>query len=256
MGDTFHNTYEDALRAAAYAGLEYPGTYHLAFRDLPQILKAHVCGERALDFGCGAGRSTRFLQNLGFTVVGVDISEEMLRLAREHDPTGDYLLVKPGEPIEVEPASLDLVLAVFPFDNIATAATKISIFRELGRLLRPTGRIVNLVSSPDIYVNEWLSFSTRAFPENRVAVGGDVVRVVMLDVADSRPVEDILWAHEDYLEVYREAGLLMEAVYRPLGRDDEGFPWVTELTVAPWVIYVRRQASPELAQDLAKKTDR
>ena len=93
MGDTFHNTYEDALRAAAYAGLKYPGTYYLAFRDLPQILKAHVCGERALDFGCGTGRSTRFLQNLGFNVIGVDISVEMLRLAREHDPKGHYLLV-------------------------------------------------------------------------------------------------------------------------------------------------------------------
>jgi SAM-dependent methyltransferase len=245
MGDTFHNTYEDALRAAAYADLEYPGTYHLAFRDLPQILKAHVCGKRALDFGCGTGRSTRFLQNLGFTVIGVDISVEMLRLAREHDPKGNYLLVNPGEPIEVELASMDLVLAAFPFDNIATALTKISLFMELGRLLRPTGRIINLVSSPEIYVNEWLSFSTRAFPENRMAVSGDVVRVVMLDVPDSRPVEDILWTHEDYLDVYHEAGLEMEAVYRPLGRDDEDYPWVTELTAAPWAIYVLRRSCPE-----------
>jgi len=244
MADTFLNTYEDALRAAAYAGLEYPGTYHLAFRDLPQILKEHTFGVRALDFGCGAGRSTRFLQKLGYTVTGVDISMEMLRLAREHDPKGNYLLVKPGEPIEVEPASMDLVLAAFPFDNIAPAATKISIFKELNRLLMPTGRIVNLVSSPEIYVNEWLSFSTSAFPENHKAVSGDIVRVVMLDVADSRPVEDILWTHEDYLEVYREAGLVVEAVYRPLGRDDEDFPWVTELTAAPWVIYVLRRAFP------------
>lgn len=238
MGDTFHNTYEDALRAAAYAGLKYPGTYYLAFRDLPQILKAHVCGERALDFGCGTGRSTRFLQNLGFNVIGVDISVEMLRLAREHDPKGHYLLVKPGMPIEVEARSMDLVLAAFPFDNIATAATKISLFEELSRLLRPNGRIINLVSSPEIYVNEWVSFSTRAFPGNRTAASGDVVRVVMLDVPDSRPVEDILWTHEDYLNVYHEAGLAEEAVYRPLGRDDEGFPWVTELAISPWVIYV------------------
>jgi hypothetical protein len=28
----FPNTYEDARRAAAYASLAYPGTYHLAFR--------------------------------------------------------------------------------------------------------------------------------------------------------------------------------------------------------------------------------
>lgn len=242
MGDTFHNTYEDGLRAAAYASLEYPGTYYLAFRDLPKILKAHVRGDRALDFGCGAGRSTRFLQNLGFTVIGADISEEMLRLARERDSDGTYLLVRSGEPIELGPASMDLVLAAFPFDNIPGAA-KISILRELGGLLGPTGRIVNLVSSPEIYVNEWLSFSTRAFPENRTAVSGDVVRIVMLDVADSRPIEDIFWTHEDYLKVYRETGLEMEAVYRPLGREDEDFSWVTELTTSPWVIYVLRPGS-------------
>lgn len=238
MGDTFHNTYEDALRAAAYASLKYPGTYYLAFRDLPQILKAHVCGERALDFGCGTGRSTRFLQTLGFNVIGIDISAEMLHLAREHDPEGNYLLTKPGKPIEVEAGSMDLVLAAFPFDNIATAATKISLFEELGGLLRPNGRIINLVSSPEIYVNEWLSFSTRAFPENRTAASGDVVRIVMLDVPDSRPVEDILCTHEDYLNVYHQAGLAMETVYRPLGRVDEKFPWVTELNIPPWAIYV------------------
>jgi SAM-dependent methyltransferase len=238
MGDTFHNTYEDALRAAAYSGLKYPGTYYLAFRDLPQILKAHVCGERALDFGCGTGRSTRFLQNLGFNVIGVDISAEMLHLARKHDPKGNYLLVRPGKPIEVQAGSMDLVLAAFPFDNIATAATKIALFEELRHLLTPNGRLVNLVSSPEIYLNEWLSFSTQGFPENRMAASGDVVRVVMLDVPDSRPVEDILWTHEDYLDVYQEAGLIMEAVYRPLGRDDEQFSWVTELNIAPWVIYV------------------
>lgn len=191
-----------------------------------------------MDFGCGAGRSTRFLKNLGFNVIGVDISVEMLRLAREHDPNGNYLQVKPGKPIDVEAGSMDLVLAAFPFDNIATAAAKISLFEELGRLLRPNGRIINLVSSPEIYVNEWLSFSTRAFPENRNAASGDVVRVVMLDVPDSRPVEDILWTHDDYLHVYHEAGLAMKSVYRPLGRDEDEFPWVTELNIPPWAIYV------------------
>ena len=35
-----------------------------------------------LDFGCGAGRVTRALANRFGHVVGVDISEEMLRLAR------------------------------------------------------------------------------------------------------------------------------------------------------------------------------
>src|SRR5512140_2215168 len=89
----FRNVYEDARRADAYAQLEFPGTYYLAFRDLPDLIRAHVKGRRALDFGCGAGRSTRFLEKLGFETTGVDVSAEMVRRAREQDPDGDYRLV-------------------------------------------------------------------------------------------------------------------------------------------------------------------
>ncbi len=89
----FVNCYEDVNRANAYAALEFANTYYLAYRDLPAILSNSVTGERALDFGCGTGRSTRFLEKLGFHVTGVDISEPMLRIARATDPSGDYRLV-------------------------------------------------------------------------------------------------------------------------------------------------------------------
>ena len=85
---TFQNVYADATRAEAYSRLDFPGTYFLAFRDLPEILGRHVTGRRAVDFGCGAGRSTRFVRRLGFDAVGVDISEDMVRKAREIDPAG------------------------------------------------------------------------------------------------------------------------------------------------------------------------
>ena len=52
----FTNVYEDPRRAEAYANLEFPGTYYLAYRDLPEIIFEHVKGRKALDFGCGAGR--------------------------------------------------------------------------------------------------------------------------------------------------------------------------------------------------------
>jgi len=247
MNRTFINTYSDERRAASYASLEYPGTFFLAFRDLPEILKAHVKGKKALDFGCGAGRSTRFLKDLGYAVTGVDISEEMLDLARAKDLDGDYRLIKGKELADFEEQSFDLVLATFPFDNIPTAEEKIKHLNNLRLLLRHDGFIVNLVSSSDIYVNEWVSFSCKEFPENRSARSGCVVKIVMLDVEDSRPVEDVFWTHESYLNVYKEAGLELIETYRPLGRENEGYPWVTELTIAPWAIYVlgRGYSSPE-----------
>jgi hypothetical protein len=97
---------------------------------------------------------------------------------------------------------------------------------------------VSLVSSPDIYVNEWASFSTKGFPENRTARSGDKVRIVMLDVEDQRPIEDILWTDEDYHEVYKRSELIPIMTYRPLAKPSEAYPWVSETTIAPWVIYV------------------
>ena len=69
MSEDFSNVYEDRDRAASYAKLAFPGTYHLAYRDLPAIIAQHVPGGRALDFGCGTGRSTRFVRDLGFETV-------------------------------------------------------------------------------------------------------------------------------------------------------------------------------------------
>jgi len=238
MTADFSNVYDDKARAEAYAKLEFPGTYYLAYRDLPAIIAEHVRGRKAIDFGCGAGRSTRFLHGLGFDVVGIDISEHMIARARERDPEGKYLLASDDSLRELAADTYDLVLSAFTFDNIATIEKKVALFKSLGHLLKDGGRIVNLVSAPEIYVNEWTSFSTKNFPQNRSAQSGDKVLIVMLDVEDRRPVEDILWTDPDYREVYRRAGLLPIETYRPLGVRDEGYPWVSEMTTAPWVIYV------------------
>ena len=50
---SFSNVYDDTERAKAYAALEFPGTYYLAYRDLPAIISQyvaqHVSGREALD---------------------------------------------------------------------------------------------------------------------------------------------------------------------------------------------------------------
>ena len=241
MSDEFSNVYDDETRAASYADLEFPGTYWLAFRDLPSLIRSHVQGRRALDFGCGTGRSTRFLRDLGFEVTGVDISESMLEKARARDPEGDYLLVPDGDLGLVEQGAFDLVLSTFTFDNIPTVESKMAALRALRGVLKSSGRMVNLVSSPVIYLHEWASFSTRDFPENRHAGSGDTVRIVMLDVEDRRPVQDVLCTDDDYAELYLAAGLAPVDEHRPLGRPDEPITWVSETAVSPWVIYVLQQ---------------
>jgi SAM-dependent methyltransferase len=234
----FINCYEDATRASAYAQLEFANTYYLAYRDLPEIIHQHVSGTRAIDFGCGTGRSTRFLRRLGFDVAGVDIAAEMIAKARELDPGGNYRLAKDDDLSEFQAGSYDLVLSVFTFDNIPGLETKARLFCDLRALLKPSGKLVSVVSSPEIYLHEWASFSTKDYPENRHAQSGDLVRIITTDFPDRRPAEDILWTDESYREVYVRAGLNLIATYKPLAKGDEPYKWVSETRIAPWVIYV------------------
>jgi SAM-dependent methyltransferase len=234
----FVNCYQDATRADAYATLEFKNTYYLAYRDLPGIIQQHVRGEKALDFGCGTGRSSRFLRQLGFEVTGVDIAEDMIRKARQIDPSGDYRLVA-GDDLRALPrGGYDLVLSAFTFDNIPGRENKIRIFRNLRELLREGGRIVHVVSTPEIYTHEWASFSTKDFPENRQCRSGDTVKIIVTDHADQRPVEDILWTDESYREVFAAAGLSAIQKYLPLATGNEPYTWINETRIAPWAIYV------------------
>jgi SAM-dependent methyltransferase len=235
---SFSNVYDDSSRAEAYAKLEFPGTYYLAFRDIPSILSEHVTGREALDFGCGAGRSTRFLKSLGFHSVGIDISDSMIRLATSLDPDGEYVLVKDGDYGALRRDGFDLVFSAFAFDNIPGVTKRTEILSGLKALLNPSGRIVILGSTPDIYTHEWASFTTRQFSRNFTAKSGDEVCTVMKDVDDKRPVVDVIWFHEDYLELFAASGLQMIAQYKPLGHPEEPYEWLSETSVAPWVIYV------------------
>ena len=234
----FRNSYADRGRAAAYDQLELGGTYDLVFRNLPELLKRHAEGARAVDFGCGTGRSTRFLQELGFTTTGIDISEEMVTIARNRDPDGTYAVIQDGEFSALPVGGFDLVQSAFTFDNIPGFDRKVRLFSGLKSLLADGATLLNIVSTPEIYLHEWASFSTQEYSQNRQARCGDVVRIITTDYSDARPVEDILWPHEDYLKVYQEAGLEVVEVTRPLAVGDETVAWQSELHVAPWAIYV------------------
>ena len=243
MNRTFCNVYEDEERARAYATLQFPGTYYLAFRDLPALIRRHSHGRRAFDFGCGTGRSTRFLRDLGLQVTGVDISQAMLDQARALDPAGEYHLVRDSIGVELARGSFDVIFAVFTFDNIPTDQAKADALSGLRDLLAPNGALFLVVSSPAIYVNEWASFSTRDFPENRHARDGDRVRIVMLDVPDRRPVEDVLCTDAHYQRLFESARLCVLDVQSPLATREEATQWITETSTAPWKIYVLRRAA-------------
>lgn len=65
----------------------------VAFGDLhflPWLERSLRAGQRALDLGCGTGQTALYLAGHGVQVTGVDISEEMLRLAQRKAEKAGY----------------------------------------------------------------------------------------------------------------------------------------------------------------------
>lgn len=228
-------THDYAKYAADYAKLGFEGTYYLAFRDVPTLLEKHARGSRALDYGCGPGRSTRFLKGLGYDIAGVDISEDMLRQARAQDDTGEYRRIRSAE-IPYDDASFDVVFSSFVFIEISNLAEITAILAEMKRVLKPDG-VVAVVTSPVSGIDgNWLSFSYD-FPENRRPIrSGDTIKLQIrgTDVV----LCDYHWTDEDYRNAFAQAGLSVRTVHTPLGRDDDGIEWKDEKTTPFIFIYL------------------
>jgi len=237
----FLNTYADINHADSYSKLEFPGCYYLAYRNLPEIINKYVRKGKAVDFGCGSGRSTRFLQNLGFDAIGIDISESMINKAREIDPAGKYQLINDGDFSSLPQGEFDLVLSIFTFDNIPGEKWRAKLFEGLKNLLNDNGIIVCLDSTPELYVNEWTSFSTKDYPENRKVKSGDIVRDIIIDAGNPIPCEDIFWTDDDYKKTFTKAGLELIHSHKIFGKPNEPFNWINETKIAPWIIYVLKK---------------
>lgn len=59
---------------------------------LLEFIKQFAPGSKFLDLCCGAGYESQRIRAFGYDVVGIDFSEESLRIAREKNPNNDNLL--------------------------------------------------------------------------------------------------------------------------------------------------------------------
>ena len=93
----------------------------------------------AVEIGCGLGRNCRALTQRFDRVVGVDISEEMVRQARGHVPNAEFHVVDGASLAPVADSSADLVLSFTVFQHIPDARVIERYIAESGRVLRPGG---------------------------------------------------------------------------------------------------------------------
>src|SRR3954470_2013278 len=121
-------------------------------------------GERVLDLGCGSGWATRLLARLvaegpeGFgQVVGIDISDEMIRQARAASKDFENILYVWGSAQQIpwEENFFDKVLSVESFYYYADQDRAVS---ELFRVMAPHGRLFILINlyRDNVYSLQWV----------------------------------------------------------------------------------------------------
>jgi ubiquinone/menaquinone biosynthesis C-methylase UbiE len=104
-------------------------------------------GEKVLDLGCGAGWASRLLAQLvgGGQVVGLDVSDEMIRRARANSSELDNVMFVVGSALQIpwEENFFDKVLSVESFYYYGDQDRALD---ELFRVLAPKGELYILIN--------------------------------------------------------------------------------------------------------------
>jgi len=110
--------------------------------------------ECALDFGCGVGRLTQPLAEHFQRAIGLDISEAMVRRARELNRHGDRCeyIIHGSSALPFADDSFDLIYTRIVLQHIPSALIP-KYVREFVRTLRPGGLIVMQIPSHIPWMN-------------------------------------------------------------------------------------------------------
>lgn len=175
----FPGDYSDQLERAVKRYEEY---------WLPKMFDLPATG-RAVDLGCGFGRSVEWLQHRYSRVVGVDISQRLLQQARQRfreSPHVEFLLGD-GLNLPISDESVDFIYSFTVFQHIPRPFVE-NYLREFRRTLRPGGSAVfNILSG----VNE----SKRlGMPFREWSIGYDPSEIQRLaKMAGLRTAKQVKW---------------------------------------------------------------
>jgi SAM-dependent methyltransferase len=125
----------------------------------------------ALEIGCGLGRFSRALSKRFKHVVGVDVSDEMVRQAKELN--SEFLSKLEFQPTDgteyplVTSSSIDFVFSYEVFQHMPSSDIILNNLLEVRRVLKPTGTaFIHLMTKQGSFVKDIKKMVKRAIPES------------------------------------------------------------------------------------------
>jgi SAM-dependent methyltransferase len=186
-------------------------------------------GHRTIDIGCGEGRLTRCLKELGHNVIGIDTSPALIAAARELDPSVDIRLADAAA-LPFDDASADMAIAFMSLHDINAMPAAV---QEAARVLEPGGYFCVAIVHP---INSAGRFETTADDEPApfVIKGGYLETLDYSDAVERDGLSMTFHSQhrpiESYFLALEEAGMLVEALREPRVPDrvvktDRGRRW-------------------------------
>ncbi len=195
-------------------------------------------GERVLDLACGSGRHSIELARRGFSVVGADISAELIEIANRDAAAAPELEVSfvEGDLRELEfVAEFDLVLNLNDgaIGYLESDEENLRTFEVISRALRPGGR--NLIQLPNVlYAKEnlpqrsWIPSSSMVeLVEHRWNKSNSYMEGAMIPIRFGESLENLekriefrqrLYSADELRAIYASVGMELASVFNGSGK--------------------------------------
>jgi SAM-dependent methyltransferase len=152
-----------SVKAARYDGLApWYEEFRPALSDYESDALVRLLGPgdgRCLDLGCGTGIALEPLRRLGWSVVGADVSEDLLGAAQER---GMETVRASAEELPFDDESFDAAVSIWTHTDVDDFA---AVLRELARVLRPAAPFVYIGGHPCFVGPHSHFFGARGVPE-------------------------------------------------------------------------------------------
>jgi SAM-dependent methyltransferase len=221
--------------AETYKALGIEGTsFEPSYKEAEKML-GDLSGKTVLDFGSGAGRSSRFLKGLGAKlVIGVEHNETMVDEASTEEMDGiEYHLIDKELPLS--DASVDSAFASQVFMEMSSVDDMTAAMTEIARVLKPESEFILIVTNPKAWGHDFVSYN---YPDSMEDVkSGDTLRCI---IKGEQPftITDYYWVEDDYKEALEASGFVIEEMTYPMPEPGE---WLDETVVAPDIVIRARK---------------
>lgn len=166
-----------------------------------------------LEVACGTGHYTRALLRGGAArVLGVDLSEDMLRIARDEEtqrPLGAAYQAQDAAALSLGEV-FDHVLAVYLLHYSASRSQLAGMCSAVAHHLAPGGRFVTFALNPDVPLDPeyYVPFGVRMNVPSEPADGQEIKFALWLGDSWSADISAYRWSWSTLLDSLREAGLV------------------------------------------------